>query len=73
MLLIIKGNEDKKRWERNCAYLIFCSMTDSKNRPSAKELLPLRFDDELKDPTPEQSLEEWYEEQSKFMADYKWN
>lgn len=48
-------------------------MTDSKNRPSAKELLPLRFDDELKDPTPDQSLEEWYEEQSKFMADYKWN
>lgn len=71
VLLVVKGDLDRKRWERDLAYLVFCGSTSSKDRPTKYDVLPLRDDDQL-NKSPDESLLEWHQMASKEMANFKW-
>lgn len=57
-MLVVRGRVDEWRIARMNAYLIHCSLIDSKDRVSMLGALPLPFDDELGESSDVQSAEQ---------------
>jgi hypothetical protein len=62
IILMYKGKVDELRYQRNNAYLIHCSLVETKNRVKITEFNPLPFDEDFEEASDPQEMEKMYKE-----------